>query len=153
MRRRCCHGERLLPSYVQSDLRPYCCYFLLRLLRGLGTVRPHIQPEFDTAAGAIGSFANFRFAFREACDEILVEPASVFDDVAALVVELFGVRLDESYSLLEVGPLGVLAEGNFFLDHVQRDGRLNDAEIVAVELFTGEVEEVVGHKLASGGEE
>lgn len=137
----------LLPSHVQSDLRSYRYCFLLRLLWGLGTVRAHIKSELDTAA--VGGFADFRFAFCETCDEIFVESSSVFDDVAFLVVEFFGVGLDESYGLFKVGPLGVLAKRNLFLDHVQRDGRLDDAEVVAVELFAGEVEEVVGYELAS----
>lgn len=112
-------------------------------------MRAHIKSELDAAA--VGGFTDFRFAFCEACDEIFVQPASVFDDVAFLVVEFFGVGLDESYGLLKVGPLGVLAKGNLFLDHVQRDRHLDDAEVVAIEFFTGEVEEVVGYKLASEG--
>lgn len=112
-------------------------------------MRAHIKPELDTAA--VGGFADFRFAFCETCNEIIVQSASVFDDVACLVVEFFGVGLDESYGLLKIGPLGVLAKGDLFLDHVQRDRRLDDAEVVAVEFFAGEVEEVVGYKLASEG--
>lgn len=53
--------------------------------------------------------------------------------------------------MLEVGPFRVLAEGDFFLDHVQRDWCFDDAEVVAVELFAREVEEVMGYKLTSGG--
>lgn len=53
--------------------------------------------------------------------------------------------------MLEVGPFWVLAEGDFFLDHVQRDGCFDDAEVVAVQLFAREVEEVMGYKLTSGG--
>lgn len=114
-------------------------------------MRPHIKSEFNTAASAVRSFPNFRLAFRETLDKIFVQSAGIFDDVAALVIEFFSVGLDESYGLLEVGPFGVLAEGDFFLDHVQRDGCFDDAEIVAVEFFAGEIKEVVGYKLASGG--
>lgn len=113
-------------------------------------MRPHIKSQLDTTASAVGGFADFRFAFCEAFDEIFVQSAGVFDDVTSFVIELLGVGLDESYGVLEVCPLGVLAEGDPFLDHVQRDGCFYDAEIVAVQLFAGEVEEVVGHELASG---
>lgn len=82
-------------------------------------MRPHINSEFDTAASAVRSFSDFRLAFRETLDKIFVQSAGIFDDVAALVIEFFSVGLDESYRLLEVGPFGELAEGDFFLNHVE----------------------------------